>query len=213
MNSAALSELMYLPPIEFFVAVSGFERLAFDPSASYQKQTYRNRARILLANKVDTLTVPVYSGRKKIPYKDMKIDYSQKWKNIHLRGIQSGYGKAPFFEFYFPYFEAVFDKDLTFLWDLNWELLTVCLKLLGLNISLQEMENLKAVAHIDGLGGICDPKADFSARSFMTEVPYSQMFGRDFEPNLSVLDLLFCKGPESKVVLNLSKKINEQSLF
>jgi hypothetical protein len=206
-----LSDLMYLPPIEFFVAVADAQKISLDPNASYQKQTYRNRARILLANKVDTLTVPVLSGRKKMPYKDMRIDYSQKWKNIHLRGIQSGYGKAPFFEFYFPYLEAVFDKNLTFLWDMNWELLTVCLKLLGLPISLDEIKNTENVAPIDGLSGICDPRTDFLARPFMTAAPYGQMFGRDFEPNLSVLDLLFCKGPESKVVLNLSKKISEQS--
>jgi hypothetical protein len=212
-GQAYLSDLMYLPPIEFFVAVSDLNCLTFDPSAPFRKQTYRNRARILLANKVDTLSVPVLFGRKQMPYREMRIDYSQKWKNIHLRGIQSGYGKAPFFEFYFPYLQAVFDKNLTFLWDLNWELLTVCLRLVGLQISLQELEKAEESVLIDGLSGICDPRADFSTRSFMTATPYAQMFGRDFEPNLSVLDLLFCKGPESKVVLNLSKKINEQSLF
>lgn len=213
MSDLVVSELMYLPPIEFFVAISDLEHLVFDPLAPFQKQTFRNRARILLTNKVDTLTVPVLSGRKKMPYKDMKIDYSQKWKNIHLRGIQSGYGKAPFFEFYFPYFEAVFEKNLTFLWDFNLELLTVCLKLIGSKIYLQELDNTEALGHLVNLNGICDPKADFRTRSFMTEAPYSQMFGRDFEPNLSILDLLFCKGPESKVVLNLSKKINEQSVI
>lgn len=206
MSNALVSELMYLPPIEFFVAISDLEHLAFDPLAPFQKQTFRNRARILLSNKVDTLTVPMLSGRKKTPFKDMKIDYSQKWKNTHLRGIQSAYGKAPFFEFYFPYFEAVFDKDLTFLWDLNWELLTVCLKLLGSKITLHELNDLSGHSHLAGLWGICDPRADYSVRPFMTAVAYGQMFGRDFEPNLSILDLLFCKGPESKVVLNLSKK-------
>ena len=40
----------------------------------------------------------------------------------------------------------------------------------------------------------------------MTAHPYDQIFGVNFVPNLSVLDLLFCKGPESKDILKLSKK-------
>jgi hypothetical protein len=206
MTSAALSELMYLPPIEFFVAVSGFERLAFDPSAPYQKQTYRNRARILLANKVDTLTVPVHSGRKKMPYKDMRIDYTQKWKNVHLRGIQSAYGKAPFFEYFFPYFDQVYRKNLTFLFDMNIELLTVCLKLLRLKSRLDLVKTSDIRPLSVNISGIIATKEEFAVRDIMSPQKYPQMFGLDFVPNLSILDLLFCMGPESKEVLLQSKK-------
>jgi hypothetical protein len=201
-----LTELFYLPPLEYFVLINDNRELYIDGTENYQKQTYRNRARILLANKVDTLSIPVLGGNKKQLYREIKIDYSQKWKNIHLRGIQSAYGKAPFFEYFFPYLEDVYAKDLTFLLDLNLELLTVCLKLLQSNTNIKVLsEGFDTENYLDSRG-IINAKTDFDSRDIMTAYPYDQMFGVNFVPNLSVLDLLFCKGPESKDVLNQSKK-------
>jgi hypothetical protein len=195
-----------LPPIEYFVSVLGFEEIHIDQTERFQKQTYRNRAQVLLANKVDVLSVPVIGSSKKQFYKDVQIDYSQKWKNVHLRGIQSAYGKAPFFEYFYPYFDQVFDKNLTFLLDMNLELLTVCLKLLKLKVRLDlEMSNHFNLESVDSRG-IIHTKEGFSHRDIMASYPYPQMFGLDFVPNLSIIDLLFCMGPESKEVLMQSKK-------
>lgn len=201
-----LTELFYLPSIEYFTQISGYGELYIDGTERYQKQTYRNRAQILLANKVDTLSIPVLGGNKKQLYKDTKIDYDQKWKNIHLRGIQSAYGKAPFFEYFFPYLEIVYAKNLTFLFDLNVELLTVCLKLLQSGTKVTVLSEAFNVNDYLDTRGIINAKEDFGYRNIMTAYPYDQMFGVNFVPNLSVLDLLFCKGPESKDVLKLSKK-------
>jgi hypothetical protein len=201
-----LTELFYLPSIEYFVLINGYQELCIDGTERYQKQTYRNRAQILLANKVDNLSIPVLGGNKKQSYKEIKIDYSQKWKNIHLRGIQSAYGKAPFFEYFFPYLEDVYAKDLTFLFDLNMELLTVCLKLLQSNTKIEVLLGGTETDNYLDSREIINAKAGFEARSIMTAFPYDQMFGVNFVPNLSVVDLLFCKGPESKHVLKQSKK-------
>ncbi|WP_194973065.1 WbqC family protein [Aquiflexum lacus] len=201
-----ITELFYLPPIEYFTQISGYRELYIDGTEKYQKQTYRNRAQILLTNKVDTLSIPVLGGNKKQLYRETKIDYDQKWKNIHLRGIQSAYGKAPFFEYFFPYLESIYAKNLTFLFDLNIELLTVCLKLLQSDTEIKvALETLDFNECID-TRGIISAKQDYSTRNIMTVYPYDQMFGVNFVPNLSVLDLLFCKGPESNDVLSLTKK-------
>lgn len=208
LKNTILTDLFYLPPIEYFVAVLDFEEILIDSSENFQKQTFRNRAHILLANKMDVLSVPVIGSTKKQLYRDVKIDYSQKWKNVHLRGIQSAYGKAPFFEFFYPYFDQVFDKNLTFLFDQNLELLTVCLKLLKMKTKL----NLKKKTDLDGesmdIRGIINAKEGYMNRDIMALQKYPQMFGLDFVPNLSVLDLLFCKGQESKELLFASKKIH-----
>ena len=127
-----------------------------------------------------------------------------KWKNIHLRGIQSAYGKAPFFEYFFPYLDNVYEKQLTFLFDHNIELLTVCLKLLQLDTKINVLFDANYTNDILDRRGIINAKEDFASRNIMTAFPYDQMFGVNFVPNLSVLDLLFCKGPESKDVLNQS---------
>jgi hypothetical protein len=199
------TDLFYLPPIEYFVAIHDFEEIQVVKD-NYQKQTYRNRARVLLANKVEVLSVPVIGSNSKQEYTDVKIDYSQKWKNVHLRGIQSAYGKAPFFEFFFPYLDKVYSKNLTFLFDLNMELLTVCLKLLQMKIKVKMVSDIGLNLDTTDIRGLIAAKEGFTKRDIMTPGIYPQMFGLDFVPNLSIMDLLFCMGPESKEVLTLSKK-------
>ncbi|PSL06394.1 WbqC family protein [Cecembia rubra] len=201
-----LTELFYLPTLEFFTAVLGHEEICVDGGENYQKQSYRNRTSILLANKVEVLSVPVLGGNKGLPYREVKIDYGQKWKNVHLRGIQSGYGKAPFFEYFYPYFEKVYQKNLAFLFDLNLELLTVCLNLLQLDVKLSVMGNIGQKTSENDIRGLINAKKGFESRSFYQSHTYSQLFGVNFAPNLSVIDLLFCEGPASKNILWTSQK-------
>ena len=201
-----ITDLFYLPPIEYFVAIQGHQEIWLDPSDRYQKQTFRNRAQIRLANKVENISLPVIGGNRKVNFTEVEIDYNQKWKNIHLRGIQSAYGKAPFYEFYFPYIEGVFAKNLTKLSTLNLELLTVCLKLLKLNISVNYLEMTNGQHNVVDIRGKIHPKEDFRLRNIMKTTQYSQLFGSEFVPNLSIIDLLFCAGPESKEILAMSQK-------
>jgi hypothetical protein len=205
-EKAIITDLFNLPPIEYFVATLGFEEIQIDQTERFQKQTLRNRTNILLANKVEVLSVPVTGSNKKQLYKEVKIDYNQKWKNVHLRGIQSAYGKAPFFEYFYPYFDQIYEKNLTFLFDLNLDLLTVCLKLLSVKTKLKLVTESDSAQESIDLRGIINTKVEFTQRDIMTPYVYPQMFGLDFVPNLSILDLLFCMGPESLQVLRNSKK-------
>lgn len=201
-----LTELFYLPHIEYFTAIDGHRILLLDDLELYQKQSFRNRTSVLLANKVEMLSVPVYEGNKKKPYKDIKIDYGQKWLNIHLRGIQSAYGKAPFFEYYFPYFEQVYSQKLPYLVELNVALLTVCLKLLRTDMEVKFLSETSESADYSDIRGLIKSKEGFETRDIYQSKPYTQLFGLDFVPNLSVIDLLFCEGPEAKSLIKVSKK-------
>jgi hypothetical protein len=203
---AIVTELYYLPSLEYFSAVLGHGEIQLDPTEKYQKQTYRNRTKILLANKIETLSVPVLGGNKRLAYKDVKIDYSQKWKNVHLRGIISAYGKAPFFEYFYPYLEKVYQKNLTHLFELNFELLTVCLRLLQLNVRLTVCSDMTQNEPKEDIRGVLDTKQNFSERRFYQPQPYTQLFGLDFAPNLSVVDLLFCEGTGARNILMASQK-------
>jgi len=138
--------------------------------------------------------------------REVKIDYGQKWQAIHLRGIQSAYGKAPFFEYFFPYFQPILERQHSILWDLNLQLLTICLKLLRRPVKITVLENKETIGEIVDLRGQIVPKGAFYNRSYYQATPYPQLFGLDFEPNLSILDLLFCVGPEAEKVLKQSLK-------
>jgi hypothetical protein len=199
-------DLHYLPTLEFFSAISDADEVYLFPKDRYQRQSFLNRTRILLANKVETLSIPIQGRRPRIPMDQVRIDYSQKWQSVHLRGIQSAYGKAPFFEFFFPYFESVFHKEEEFLWKFNLELLTICLKVLRWPVKLTIVEKLPEDGGILDVRGLILPGRQYSERNFYRPVPYPQLFGLDFEPNLSILDLLFCMGAEAGGSLKNSAK-------
>jgi hypothetical protein len=199
-------DLHYFPNLEFFAAIADADELVFFPEERYQRQSFFNRTQIRLANKVGTLSVPIQGRRPRISQERIKIDYTQNWVNIHLRGIQSAYGKAPFYEYYFPYFEKVFRQNLESLWELNWEMLTICLKLLGLPVKLRVQQNNQEQTWTSDIRGQLVPSVPFSERNYYQPESYFQLFGLDFDPNLSILDLLFCEGPASKGIILKSVK-------
>ncbi|MCF2492212.1 WbqC family protein [Dyadobacter chenhuakuii] len=185
-----------------------YDRIYIDIEERYVKQTYRNRCSVLTANKVDQLTVPVQKYETAAPTKDIKIDYGQDWLRRHLGCLQSAYGKSPFYEFYAPELLQIYDKKLAYLVDLNYELLTICLRLVGVKKDLQynlsglEMEESSV---FNAISLINNKKSDFSPEYYKPE-HYYQTFGNDFVSNLSIIDLLFNMGPEARSVLLRSCK-------
>lgn len=205
-----IADLFYLPNVEFFTLVKDSGSISFLLGDPFVKRTYRNRCEILMSNKVEMLIIPVLKVDKTTPYRDIKIDYHQKWMNVHLRGIKSAYGKAPFFEYFYPSFEAVFLKKPPFLWELNLDLLTICLQFLRFNVKIELSEEFTDEVHQKDLRGLLDSKKRYWELEHYVPTSYLQLFGLNFVPNLSIVDLLFCEGPRSKEILGLSakKKLN-----
>ncbi|QSE99300.1 WbqC family protein [Fulvivirga lutea] len=205
MHDSVLIESQYLPPIEFFCLIKQYESLHLEVHENFQKQTYRNRCYILGANNVQCLTIPVVKANSKQSIGDLKIDYSRPWHKEHWRSIKSAYGKSPFFEFFEPHFENPYLNPPEKLLDFNGQLLTICLKLLGLKSRIiPTSEYLKSPKKgILDARSLINPKVDFKKRSIYMPEKYLQVFGKDFVPNLSVIDLLMNEGPNS---LNLVTK-------
>ena len=127
----------------------------------------------------------------------------QPWQLHHWRCLQAAYGKAPFFDYYVPDFEPVYQKNWTFLFDLTLELLTICLKLMRLKVSLSLTEwydKTPPVGLFDARSRI-NPRNEPETYVFHQPVSYQQNFGQEFVPNLSIVDLLFCQGPAASDVL------------
>lgn len=199
-------DLFYLPPIEFFVAVKDYDTIWIEKQDNYQKQSYRNRTAVQLANKVKYLSIPVRAGNKKNKYASIQVDDDQRWRDIHLRGLQSAYGKAPFFEYIYPEMEAIFLSNNKCLYDFNLELLTFCLRFLGNTARLEETAEYRPQRGRNDLRGVLKAKESYKYRNIYSPYPYNQIFGVNFVPNLSIIDLLFCVGPNSMEVINRSKK-------
>ena len=145
------------------------------------------------------LSVPVVHHGK-VPYQELEIDSQTNWPILHWRAIQAAYGKAPYFQFYAPYFEKFYSKPHLNLWAFNRELFLLCLKLVKLSVEITETSDWQKT-----IFSAPDYRNSLKNSYFPTEilqvVPYYQVFGVDFEKGLSIIDLLFNCGPDSKAIL------------
>ncbi|WKN33891.1 WbqC family protein [Porifericola rhodea] len=204
---AVLLELHYLPCIAYFIHLKRFRKIILEVNENYTKQTYRNRSYILTANKVQMLSIPVSKDGEKSKLKEIRIDYTQRWQNNHWRAIKSAYGKSPFFDFFADYFHDILYSNYKFLVDMNLDLLTKCLELLSWHDKQIEITN----TYMEATDSQCiDLRGEIDLKSRPPEdteggfKAYNQIFGKNFVPNLSVIDLLFCEGANANVILGQS---------
>lgn len=195
----------YLAPIQYYTRFLLFDEVKVEQYDTYQKQTYRNRCRILSANGPLDLTIPVIkvNGNHTI-VRDIRIDYSTRWQANHWRSIISAYNSSPFFEYYSSDFEPFYTNNFRFLIDFNQQLNNVVLDLLELanNVSLTDSYEKNYSIHTD-LRNSIHPKTKKISSDEAFVVEYSQTFNDrvGFCPNLSIIDLLFNQGPDSLTIL------------
>ncbi|WP_233555676.1 WbqC family protein [Pontibacter oryzae] len=193
-----LTEIMYNPPVSYFWHALQAERLQLEAHENYIKQSYRNRCHVLTAQGVQPLSVPVVKGNSQVKtlITQIEIDYSQKWQQVHWRTIQAAYGRAPYFEFYSDYLKAVYDQQHKFLFELNVDLLKLYLKLLKLNRNV----DFTAFYQVEAPSSVHDMRNRIHPKIYPDNLhvkPYMQVFGKQFVPELSIIDLLFTQGPAS----------------
>ena len=154
------------------------------------------------------IIVPLTAKHGKTPISDVQIDYSQKWQNNHWRTIETAYRKAPYFEYYADDLKTILFHKHNFLFDLNLELLSFCLKNLRMApaLSVSVSYEKDPPSHIFDLRSQIIPKKPSFDRNFYKAVPYNQVFGSGFAENLSLIDLLFCEGPRATSLIIASQK-------
>lgn len=193
----------YWPNLHYFYYVLHAESLVIEQHEHYQKQSYRNRTRILTANGPLDLSIPVQKKAAKEFTKDIAISYGDNWQMRHWRAIVSAYKNSPYFDYFEEDIRAFYTNRTELLLDYNSKQLDTLLKLLQLKKNITRSTDF----HITGKG-LLDGRATGSIKTNFAEdakvaealkQPYYQTFESKFpfHPNLSMLDLLFNKGLES----------------
>ena len=190
----------YLPPIEYFARIIQADEVFIEREENYIKQSYRNRCQILSANGPLSLSVPVLLGSfHKTPVKDIRIDYSKRWQQIHLGAIISSYKASPYYEFYFEKIRDVIIRGDDFLLDLNMNSLEVAMSITGITLKVEyTTEFLPSGTDTSDYRYTISPKKRDEEKKFSFS-QYQQVFSDryNFVPGLSIIDLIFNSGPDS----------------
>ena len=186
--------IAYMPSVEY-VARLLREECVIDLGENYIKRSQRNRAQILSANGVMSLTVNVENAnRPRQKIKDVRIDYSKRWQHQHWVSILSAYKSSPYFDHYAHLLEPYYKREWQYLADYNMEYLSTLLRLLGVDDKVNISEKYIATSE-----GDLDLRPKHNEGSTFVAEPYFQVFSdrMPFEANLSILDLLMCEGPQA----------------
>ncbi|HPL93741.1 MAG TPA: WbqC family protein [Paludibacteraceae bacterium] len=196
----------YLGNIQFYSKLVHFSEIWIEQHCHYTKQTYRNRCKIATANGVMALSIPtIKPATEKCKTKDIRIDNSQHWQQIHWRALEAGYNSSPFFEYYKDDFAPFYTNKFEFLVDYTFQLQSLVIALLELDCKVQLTEAYTTYDDALDYRDALSAKKEIEDNDFVIS-SYYQVFENKFGfiPNLSILDLLFNMGNESILVLQKS---------
>ena len=168
------------------------------------------------------ISIPVKNDQKFFQNNDVKINNDMNWKEKNLDLISKSYSKSKFFDLYNTPINSIFEEKWEYLIDLNIKILKTIFEWLDvktkiifeseLNVKGTSSEKLlnickqiDATKYVSGSGGknYLDEKIfqknhiDIEYQKY-TPILYSQLNSKSFIPNLSILDLLFNMGYESR---------------
>ena len=203
-----LLPIAYLPPVSWIAAALKFQDISLELFETYPKQTIRNRCIIATANGPLNLTVPVIKiNGNHTQTRDIVVDNSRNWQQLHWRSITTAYNKSPFFLYYRDSFETLYRKKYETLVNLNQEFLDTLFTALNIKTIKTDYtkDYISSPEQIDFRNRFNSKHESY--QHIIKSLPrYMQVFEdiNGFIPDMSVIDLLFNLGPDStSYLLNL----------
>jgi len=194
-----LLPVFYLPPVSWFSEFLNAENeIIFEQFENFPKQTYRNRTNIYGANGKLSLIIPINHNGSRI-FKNIEISYREDWQKLHWKSIKTAYQSSPYFEYYEDKLIKLYESRSKFLLDFNLKSIEIVQNILKTEKAYSlNNEYVKFPEEVNF-------RERFSAKNpseyEMNE--YYQTFSdkMGFLKDLSILDLICNKGPESVTYL------------
>jgi hypothetical protein len=214
----------YIPWRGLFHQIHKADVFVFYDDVQYDDRGWRNRNRIKTASGTQWLTIPVSSGGAQVeatPIHEVPICWDRPWARKHWTTIRHAYSRAPYFARYAPLLESFYARRDELLADFTIDFTLALAKELGidgtryvrsstLDVGGERMDRLIGI--LKAVGGshyISGPSArdyideGMLAAAGMTleymsyDYPEYVQLHPPFDPQVSILDLLFMKGPEA----------------
>ena len=221
----------YLPWLGFFHKMAQCDKFIILDNVQFARRMFFHRTKIKTSQKNALwLTIPVHDKYGETKINEVFIDNSQNWKDKHLKSIKMNYHKAKFFSEYINFFEEIFNNNWEMLSDLTITIIRLLASFLEIKTELILASDLqvtgkstellinlckkvKANSYISGPSGKRYLKEDEFKKNNIELIyhkfihpEYNQLY-EPFIPYLSVIDLLFNCGPESRNILLGKSKI------
>ena len=194
-----LLPIFYLPPISWFAVFLKVENeVILEQFENFPKQTYRNRANIYGANGRLSLIIPTRRTGKRI-MKETEISHRENWQQLHWKSIKTAYQRSPYFEFYEEKLQKIFEFKTDSLIEFNLNALKIIQDILKTEKAYSLNNDYVKIPLEENY------REKFSAKKeteFEMEEYYQTFSDKlGFEKDLSILDLICNKGPETLTYL------------
>jgi len=220
----AAHQPQYLPWLGYFHKIDRADIFVLLDNVQFKKNEWQNRNRIKTAQGWQWLTVPVLYKYPQL-INEVMINNKVNWQHKQRQAILSNYRKAPHYDRLGGFFEDIFSTSWQFVSQLNVAVVKRLTAILGMDTPLYVASELgefpqdpderligitkhfRADTYLAGAGGRGYMDLDKYTQSG-TEVifqdfkhpVYSQLFG-EFEPFMSVIDLIFNHGDKSLTII------------
>ena len=213
---------VYLPWLGFFHKLEVSDLFVVLDNVPYSRFQFYNRNKINSKNGPIQLSVPVTFTNNQIQlHNEVLVSNNRNWQKKHWISIEQSYAKSPYFYKFSDELHEIFHRDWILLIDLNMALIKFFMRQLNINTKIVMASDYNFFGKKSNL--LLDMACQLEADSFIfgklgrdyadierfiesgvaplfqdyIHPSYTQYSNNNFEPYLSVLDLLSFQGPKS----------------
>lgn len=220
----------YLPYLGFFELMARSDVFVLYDDVQFDKNSWRNRNRILSRKGPLWLSVPVATaGRPTQPINETMIDTAAPWRRKHLETLRQSYARAPHFSAWAEPLADAYARDWTRLIDVDLHFIELFRRALGIHAPLvlssslgcrgSKTDRLVAICRELGADGFISTNG---AKAYLDESRFAEagialayqdythptypQHGEEFVPYMAAIDLLLNCGPDAaRILLSTSR--------
>lgn len=189
----------YAGSVDYYAAMLRYGKVAIDLSEPFDKHhKHLNRMDIVGTNGCQQLSASLQKPNRWMAVGEVALSSHGNWRHTHWGALFSAYGRTPFFDYFADDLKQIYtDESIQTIASLNLTLHAAVIDFLDLDIETVVVDNKNDLAASDALNlrdGVLTEQ---------TLGPYYQIWSSKFgfQPNQSILDLLFNVGREAVFVL------------